>query len=122
MYGLAKAGFSQSYTYFTWRTSKRELTEYLTSITRGEVAEFFRPNLWPNTPDILPEHLQVGTRATFITRVMLAGTLSRQLRNLRPVVRVDGADTAAKEARSTSTTRSINCGTGIWTAPTACVR
>jgi starch synthase (maltosyl-transferring) len=76
MYGLAKAGFSQSYTYFTWRTSKRELTEYLTDITRGPVAEFFRPNLWPNTPDILPEHLQVGTRATFIARLVLAATLS----------------------------------------------
>ncbi|HEY0708720.1 MAG TPA: alpha-1,4-glucan--maltose-1-phosphate maltosyltransferase [Polyangia bacterium] len=76
MYNLAKAGFSQSYTYFTWRTSKRELTEYLTEITRGPVAEFFRPNLWPNTPDILPEHLQVGTRGTFTSRLILAGTLS----------------------------------------------
>jgi starch synthase (maltosyl-transferring) len=76
MYGLAKAGFSQSYTYFTWRTSKRELIDYLTEITRGEVAEFFRPNLWPNTPDILPEHLQLGSRATFIARLILAGTLS----------------------------------------------
>jgi starch synthase (maltosyl-transferring) len=76
MYGLAKAGFSQSYTYFTWRTSKRELTDYLTEVTTGPVAEFFRPNLWPNTPDILPEHLQVGTRATFIARLVLAGTLS----------------------------------------------
>jgi starch synthase (maltosyl-transferring) len=76
MYALAKAGFSQSYTYFTWRTSKAELTDYLTEITRGPVAEFFRPNLWPNTPDILPEHLQVGTRATFIARLILAGTLS----------------------------------------------
>jgi starch synthase (maltosyl-transferring) len=76
MYGLAKAGFSQSYTYFTWRTTKRELTEYLTEITQGPVAEFFRPNLWPNTPDILPEHLQVGTRATFVARLVLAATLS----------------------------------------------
>ena len=52
------------------------MTEYLTDITRGPVAEFFRPNLWPNTPDILPEHLQVGTRGTFVARLILAGTLS----------------------------------------------
>ncbi|HEY0713969.1 MAG TPA: maltotransferase domain-containing protein, partial [Polyangia bacterium] len=76
MYALAKAGFSQSYTYFTWRTSKRELTDYLTEVTRGPVMEFFRPNLWPNTPDILPEHLQLGTRGTFVSRLILAGTLS----------------------------------------------
>ncbi len=76
MYGLAKAGFSQSYTYFTWRTSKRELEAYLTEITRPPISDHFRPNLWPNTPDILPEHLQIGTRATFAARLILAGTLS----------------------------------------------
>ena len=74
--GLAKAGFSQSYTYFTWRHTKAELTSYLGELTRKEVAEFLRPNLWPNTPDILPEHLQYGTRATFIARLVLAATLS----------------------------------------------
>ena len=76
MYGLAKAGFSQSYTYFTWRTTKDELTHYVKSIVDTEVAQYFRPNFWPNTPDILPEHLQVGTRATFVARAVLASTLS----------------------------------------------
>jgi starch synthase (maltosyl-transferring) len=76
MYRLAKVGFSQSYTYFAWRDTKRELTEYFTELTRSSVREFFRPNLWPNTPDILPESLQVGGRAAFMTRLVLAATLS----------------------------------------------
>ncbi|HMM75634.1 MAG TPA: alpha-1,4-glucan--maltose-1-phosphate maltosyltransferase [Gammaproteobacteria bacterium] len=75
MQRLAKLGFTQSYTYFTWRTGKRELTEYFTALTRGETAEYFRPNLWPNTPDILPEHLQYSGRAGFLLRVTLAATL-----------------------------------------------
>ncbi|OFW26834.1 MAG: alpha-1,4-glucan--maltose-1-phosphate maltosyltransferase [Acidobacteria bacterium RIFCSPLOWO2_02_FULL_59_13] len=75
MYRLAKAGFTQSYTYFTWRNTKSELTEYFTELTQSEVREFFRPNLWPNTPDILPEYLQHGGRPAFITRLALAGTL-----------------------------------------------
>lgn len=75
-YTLAKGGFTQSYTYFTWRTTKQDLTEYLEHLTQTEVAEFFRPNFWPNTPDILPEHLQTGGRAAFIVRVVLASTLS----------------------------------------------
>ena len=76
MQALAKAGFSQSYTYFTWRTTKWELTTYLRSIVDSDLKEYFRPNFWPNTPDILPEQLQVGTRATFIARAVLAATLS----------------------------------------------
>jgi len=76
MYTLAKLGFSQSYTYFTWRTTKSEIVEYVRSLTAGDLPEFFRPNFWPNTPDILPEHLQYGTRATFIVRATLAATLS----------------------------------------------
>jgi starch synthase (maltosyl-transferring) len=76
MYRLAKAGFSQSYTYFAWRDTKHELTEYFTELTRSGVREFFRPNLWPNTPDILPESLQVGGRAAFMSRLVLAATLS----------------------------------------------
>ena len=76
MYRLAKCGFSQSYTYFTWRNTKKEFTEYMTELTQGEVAEYFRPNFWPNTPDILPEHLQYEGRPAFITRVVLAATLS----------------------------------------------
>jgi starch synthase (maltosyl-transferring) len=75
-YHLAKIGFSQSYTYFTWRNAKWELTEYLTELTQTEVREFFRPNFWPNTPDILHEYLQVGGRPAFITRLVLAATLT----------------------------------------------
>jgi starch synthase (maltosyl-transferring) len=75
MYALAKVGFDQSYTYFTWRNTKLELTEYMTELTRTEVQEFFRPNLFTNTPDILPEYLQYGGRAAFQVRLVLAATL-----------------------------------------------
>ena len=75
MYGLAKIGYTQSYTYFSWRTEKKELTEYMTEITTAPVNEFFRPNLWPNTPDILVDFLQTGGRAAFQQRVILAATL-----------------------------------------------
>ena len=73
---LAKLGFSQSYSYFSWRNSKKELTEYLTELTRGDTREFMRPNFWPNTPDILTEYLQYGGRASFMIRAVLAATLS----------------------------------------------
>jgi starch synthase (maltosyl-transferring) len=76
MYNLAKLGFTQSYTYFTWRNTKAELTQYLTELTRTEVKDIFRPNFWPNTPDILPEFLQFGGRPAFISRLILAATLS----------------------------------------------
>jgi starch synthase (maltosyl-transferring) len=75
MYRLGKLGFSQSYTYFAWRNTKWELTQYFTELTRGPVKEFFRPNLWPNTPDILTEHLQFGGRPAFVARFVLAATL-----------------------------------------------
>lgn len=75
MYRLAKLGFTQSYNYFPWRNTKDELIEYFTELTRTEVAEFFRPNLWPNTPDILTEFLQIGGRAGFMIRLVLAATL-----------------------------------------------
>jgi starch synthase (maltosyl-transferring) len=75
MYRLAKLGFSQSYTYFTWRNTKEELTDYFKELTQTEVREYLRPNLWPNTPDILPEFLQVGGRPAFMVRVILAATL-----------------------------------------------
>ncbi|HEX4413038.1 MAG TPA: alpha-1,4-glucan--maltose-1-phosphate maltosyltransferase, partial [Lacipirellulaceae bacterium] len=74
MYRLAKAGFSQSYTYFAWRDTKWELTKYFTDLTQTSIREFFRPNLWPSTPDILPESLQFGGRAAFMTRLVLAAT------------------------------------------------
>jgi starch synthase (maltosyl-transferring) len=76
MYRLAKLGFSQSYTYFAWRTGKAELTEYLTELTTTEVREYFRPNFWPNTPDILTEQLQTGGRPVFLSRIVLAATLT----------------------------------------------
>jgi starch synthase (maltosyl-transferring) len=75
MYRLAKLGFSQSYTYFTWRNTKRELTDYFNELTNTQVLEYFRPNLWPNTPDILPEFLQVGGHPSFMVRLILAATL-----------------------------------------------
>ncbi len=73
---LAKAGFSQSYTYFTWRTTKAELTEYLTQLTRSELPQFFRPNFFANTPDILHAYLANGGRPAFEARLVLAATLS----------------------------------------------
>jgi len=73
---LAKAGFSQSYTYFTWRNSAAELREYLTELTQSECAEYLRGNLFANTPDILHEYLQTGGRAAFEIRLILAATLS----------------------------------------------
>jgi starch synthase (maltosyl-transferring) len=76
MYALAKAGFSQSYTYFTWRTTKAELEAYATELACTEVAEFFRPSFWPTTPDIFPDHLVHGGRAAFVARLVLAGTLA----------------------------------------------
>jgi len=76
MKALAKAGFSQSYTYFTWRTAKAELTEYFTELTQTGMRDYFRGNLFPNTPDILPLHLQEGGRPAFMIRAVLAATLS----------------------------------------------
>src|SRR5881227_1506926 len=76
MKALAIAGFNQSYTYFTWRNSKQELIDYFTELTQTEMSEYFRPNLWPNTPDILPPILQNGGRPAFMIRAVLAATLS----------------------------------------------
>ena len=93
MYRLAKAGFSQSYTYFTWRNTKRELTDYFVELTTTEVKEFFRPHLFVNTPDINPHFLQTSGRPGFLIRAALAATLSglwghvfrfRDLRGGRP--------------------------------------
>jgi starch synthase (maltosyl-transferring) len=73
---LAKIGFTQSYTYFTWRNTKPELTEYLTELTQSEMAEVFRPNFFVNTPDINPVYLQTSGRPGFQVRLVLAATLS----------------------------------------------
>lgn len=76
MHRLAKLGFTQSYTYFAWRNTKHELTSYFTELAHGPGREYFRPNAWPNTPDILTETLQHGGRAAFTARLVLAATLS----------------------------------------------
>jgi starch synthase (maltosyl-transferring) len=75
MHRLAKLGFTQSYTYFAWRNTKQELTEYFTELAQGPGREYFRPNVWPNTPDILTEALQYGGRPLFMARLVLAATL-----------------------------------------------
>jgi starch synthase (maltosyl-transferring) len=76
MYWLAKAGYTQSYTYFTWRNTKVELETYLEEITQPPVSDFFQSNFWPNTPDILHKSLQDGGRAAFMHRLILATTLT----------------------------------------------
>jgi len=76
MASLAKVGFTQSYTYFTWRVSKQELIEYVNDLVYGPSRNYFRPNFWPNTPDILPYHLQNQGDNSFILRYALAATLS----------------------------------------------
>ena len=76
MYWLSKLGFTQSYTYFTWRHTKQEIIDYISEIVLSEISEYFRPNLWTNTPDILTEELQRDGRSIFISRLVLAATLS----------------------------------------------
>jgi starch synthase (maltosyl-transferring) len=76
MHRLAKLGYTQSYTYFTWRNDKQELTEYFTELAQGPGREYFRPNAWPNTPDILHEQLQRGEASVFMSRLVLAATMA----------------------------------------------
>jgi starch synthase (maltosyl-transferring) len=76
MHRLAKLGFTQSYTYFAWRNTKAELVDYFTELSQGAGRAYFRPNVWPNTPDILTEYLQFGGRPAFMARVVLAATLA----------------------------------------------
>ena len=76
MHRLAKLGFTQSYTYFAWRNTKHELTRYVEELIQPDLHDFFRPNFWPNTPDILTEQLQIGGRAAFMSRFVLAATLT----------------------------------------------
>jgi len=98
MYQLAKLGFTQSYTYFTWRNTKPEITEYFTDLAQTEVREFFRPSLWPNTPDILTEYLQFGGRQAFITRLILAATLGASYGIYGPAFEL--IENRARESRS----------------------
>ncbi len=76
MAALAKLGFTQSYTYFTWRANRKEMEEYITELTQTELRDYFRPNFWPNTPDILPYHLMDAGPNVFVLRLLLAATLS----------------------------------------------
>jgi len=103
MYGLAKRGFTQSYTYFTWRNSKPELQSYLEELTRPPVSEFFQPNFWPNTPDILHKTLQEGGRPAFIHRLILAATLSANYGIYGPAYElVENAPAEAPKGRNES--------------------
>ena len=112
MHRLAKLGFTQSYTYFTWRNTKRELVEYFTELAHGRGREYFRPNVWPNTPDILHEALQSGVRAAFRAAGARRHAVG-QLRHLRAGIRADGERAArTRAARSTGTRRNTSCGIG----------
>lgn len=82
---LAKQGFTQSYTYFTWRNSKKELTQYVEELTQSEQKEFYRPNFWPNTPDINPHALQNGNESVHLQKYFLAATLSSSVGIYGPV-------------------------------------
>lgn len=73
---LAKVGFTQSYTYFTWRNTKKEIEEYITELTKTDLRYYFRPNFWPNTPDILPPEITAGGEPALLSRLVLAATLS----------------------------------------------
>ncbi|WP_165733711.1 alpha-1,4-glucan--maltose-1-phosphate maltosyltransferase [Polaribacter sp. 20A6] len=85
MQQLAKQGYTQSYTYFTWRDSKHELIEYMNELTKTEQKEYMRPNFWPNTPDINPFHLQGAPESKYLQRYALAATLSSNIGIYGPV-------------------------------------
>jgi hypothetical protein len=111
MYRLAKGGFTQSYTYFAWRHTKRELTEYFEEITKPPVSDFFRPNAWPNTPDILTEYLQYGGRPAFAA-VHSRGDARIVVRHLRTGVQAPFIRHASTAARNTSTPKKYERATG----------
>ncbi|SHH49930.1 alpha-1,4-glucan--maltose-1-phosphate maltosyltransferase [Winogradskyella jejuensis] len=85
MQQLAKQGYTQSYTYFTWRNTKQELVEYMTELTQTNQREYMRPNFWPNTPDINPFHLQGANESKYMQRYALAATLSSNIGIYGPV-------------------------------------
>ncbi len=103
MHRLAKLGFTQSYTYFTWRNTKQELTEYFTELSAGPGPRVSSgPICWPNTPDILPEYLQVGGRPAFMARLVLAATLSANYGIYGPAFELHGARAARAGQRGVS--------------------
>lgn len=98
MQRLAKIGFTQGYTYYTWRNSKAELIEYMTELTKGPMKDYFRPNFWPNTPDINPWMLQGGNENLYIVRHMMAATLSSNFGMYGPVYeQIEHAPVIGKE-------------------------
>ena len=102
MHRLAKLGFSQSYTYFTWRNAKAELTEYFTELTRGPGRDYFRPNCWPNTPDILHRVPATGRARRLHVPRRAGRDAGRELRDLRPRLRAARATCrASPDPRST---------------------
>ena len=114
---LAKVGYSQSYSYFTWRNTKAGLTEYFTELTQTEAVEYMRPNLFANTPDILHEYLQYRRPARVPDPPGAGGDARRDLRHLRPALRaVRRHALAARVPRNTSTPRSTRSATGTSTA------
>ena len=114
MKALAKAGFTQSYTYFTWRNSKQELIEYFTELMQPEMREYFRANLWPNTPDILPFVLQEGGRPAFMIRVRARRDALQPLRHLQRI-RSCARMRRCLVARNISIPRNINSRSAIGT-------
>ena len=111
---LAKIGFSESYTYFTWRNTKPELTRYFQELEESGVREYLRPNLWPNTPDILPEFLQAGGRAAFMIRFILAATLGANYGIYGPVF--ERCESIAKEPGSEEYLNSEKYELKFWNA------
>lgn len=102
-YYLAKGGFTHGYTYFTWRNNAAELQQYVEELTQSETKEYFWPNFWPNTPDILHEDLQTGNRATYIGRYVLAATLSSNIGIYGPAYQVlDSEPFPGKEENNNS--------------------
>ena len=95
MHRLAKVGFDQSYTYFTWRDAKWEIIQYFEELAHGPGRSYFRPNVWPNTPDILAKSLQRGGRASFVQRLVLAGGLSANYGIYGPVFELQWDQPAA---------------------------
>ena len=116
MHGLGAVGFHQSYTYFTWRTAKWELEDYLREVSH-ESDHLMRPNFFVNTPDILHAYLQYGGPAAFKIRAAIAATGSPELGRLRRLRAVRARRGAARAARSTSTRRSTRSGSATGTAP-----
>ena len=112
MFRLAKVGFTQSYTYFAWRNTTSELAQYFTELSQPPVSEFFRANLWPNTPDILTEYLQTGGRPAFAARFLLAATLGANYGIYGPAFEL--CESRAREAGSEEYLESEKYQIRVW--------